>query len=203
MAAYRSRIGAPARVLSVRGTSRAAPGVAICRCVDCRWALRRSQAPQPARKDLRPHARQPAAAAHRPRPPGRRVEQGRRHHGPLRRRRPRGHGRHLHGRGSGQRAEPRDGPARGAGEHDRDPPRGDGARGEDPRGAAPLAGLHRLRPPRGRPEAAAARGLLRARRRREGHRPAGRRDPRVPARTSSSPTTRTAATRTPTTSRRT
>ena len=44
----------------------------------------------------------------------------------------------------------------------RDPPRGDGPGPRDPRRPPGLARLRRLRLARGRPEAAAARGLLRA-----------------------------------------
>ena len=119
----------------------------------------------------------------RARAPRRRVQQGRGHLRPLRRRGARGHGRHLYRRRARQHPQPRDGPAGRARRHARHPPRRDGARRRDPRRAAPLARLRRLRAPGGRPAAAAARGLLRARRRRRAGRLAGRGDPRAaPAR---------------------
>ena len=77
-------------------------------------------------------------------------------------------------------------------------------RARDILGVTPgLARLRRLRLARGRPEAAAARGLLRAGPRRGGGRAAGPADPRASGPTSSRRTTSAAATRTPTTSRAT
>ena len=134
-----------------------------------------SQTPPMARARARP----PADA--RARPPRRRVEQGRRLHGDVRRagrRRPR---RHLHRRRARLDPQPEDGPPRHRRQHHRGAPPGDGAGPRHPRHPPGLAGLRRLRLARGRPAAAAARGLLRAGAARGVHRAAGRADPRLQA----------------------
>ena len=75
------------------------------------------------------------SAAHddRARAPRRRVQQGRGHLRPLRRRGARGRGRHLYRRRARQHPQPRDGPAGRARRHAGHPPRRDGPRRRDPR----------------------------------------------------------------------
>ena len=140
----------------------------------------------------------PAADA-RARPPRRRVEQGRGVHGQVRRRGRRRPRRHLHRRRARLDPQPQDGPPGDAREHRRGAPPGDGAGPRHPRGAPGLARLRRLGLARGRPEAAAARGLLRAwcRSRRRPRRWCGWSG--SSGRTWSRRTTSAAATRTPTT----
>ena len=88
---------------------------------------------------------------------------------------------HADRRGARRHPQPGDGPARDQGRHRRGAAGGDGAGQGDPRRRAALSRLRRLGAARGRPEAAAARGLLRADAARRGGRAAGPRDTRVPA----------------------
>ena len=144
----------------------------------------------------------PAPADGRPRPPRRRVEQGRGHHGALRPRGRRGPGRHLHRRRARRHPEPgAQGRPGGPGRHGRGAPPRDGARPRDPRRPARLARLRRLRAsPRATRCRRCPRAASRCSRSSRSRRAARADHPRVPAARRSRPTTRTAATRTPTTS---
>jgi hypothetical protein len=118
--------------------------------------------PDRSREDLPSDLPVRDAPAGRPRPPRRRVEQGRRDHGPLRPAGGRGHGGHVHRWGAGLDPQRRDGgpPARRAGP-DRSAAARDGAGGRRAGRRPPLARLHGLGAARGGPAAAAAVGLLR------------------------------------------